>query len=102
MFVHLVARGGTSFPLTFLLLNEDFSREKILECFKETIAKDELLKHSTDERLGDDGFLTRFLRAGCWRVEAALPILKTYSSLGQEYECYVSRAIPTRFIKKKI
>ena len=76
------------------------SREKILECFKETIAKDELLKHSTDERLGNDGFLTRFLRAGCWKVEAALPILKTYSSLGQEYECYVSRAIPTRFIKK--
>ena len=71
-----------------------------MKCFKETIAKDELLKHSTDERLGDDGFLTRFLRAGCWRVEAALPILKTYSSLGQEYECYVSRAIPTRLIKR--
>ena len=49
-----------------------------------------------DERLSNEGFLSRFLRASCWDVEGALRILKLYSNLGAEYRCYVSRAIPSR------
>merc|ERR1719431_512764 len=39
--------------------------------------------------------MVRFLRAANWRVEEALAILKTYMSLGEEYQAYCVRAVPT-------
>ena len=44
---------------------------------------------------GTEGIMVRFLRAANWRVEEALAILKTYMSLGEEYQAYCVRAVPT-------
>ena len=60
------------------------------------IEKDEYLQRHKDDRLENDSYLTRFLRAGGWSPEKSLEVLKAYSSLGKEYTSYVSRAIPTK------
>ena len=73
------------------------ARDTLIEHFQLAIEKDEFLKTQRPSSLSlDRGYLTRFLRAGRWEVEAAMEVLRSYSSLGKEYTEYVSRAIPSK------
>jgi len=80
------------------LINEKPSESpRLIEEFKEAIIEDEFLQSlGIEHKLTDDGFLKRFLRAGTWKVDEAMTILKTYSGLGKEYKTYVTRAIPSK------
>jgi len=44
---------------------------------------------------GTEGLMVRFLRSGSWKVEEALKILMAYCSLGEEYQVYVEKAVPS-------
>ena len=69
----------------------------MLEKFQLAIQNDpDLQSHQSSSAPLDKGYLTRFLRAGQWEVEAALEVLRSYSYLGRDYTDYVSRAIPTK------
>jgi hypothetical protein len=70
------------------------AREILIEQFQLAIEKDEFLKSQRPSL--ERGYLTRFLRAGRWKVESAMEVLRSYSSLGKEYTEYVSRAIPSK------
>jgi len=74
---------------------EKSARQSLIAKFQLAIENDSHLSTSLAAS-GDTGYLTRFLRAGNWEVEAALEVLKSYSSLGNEYTEYLSRAIPTK------
>ena len=72
-----------------------YARQSLIKKFMLAIEKDSHLCTSLAASR-DTGYLIRFLRAGKWEVETALEVLRSYSSLGQDYTEYLSRAIPTK------
>jgi len=79
------------------ILDEDpLQKEAVLLKFQRAVEDDPVLQSQNSFPLTDRGFLIRFLRAGKWKVEPALEVLRSYSSLGKDYALYVSKAIPSR------
>lgn len=80
-----------------LLGEKKSQKESLVQKFKQAIEQDSYLKTLKSTSISmDNGYLTRFLRAGSWDVDAALEVLRSYSNLGKEYTEYVSRAIPSK------
>jgi len=84
-----------------LLREKPSERSNKVASFRQAIASD----HELCNRLGlggetikegSEGLLVRFLRAGLWEVDEAMVVLKSYCSLGDEYQQYIDRAIPSK------